>query len=1118
MAENTENWTKLESDSRYPRKYEFEELETKVDNFQPLQSFTYKDTVADYDALSSLTGLEVGDGYVNAEDGLVYVWNGTSFPAEGDGLDVAMKPIGVVEEGNEFAVSGGEVYDSLKENIVFKENRFTNIGTGINKENGQEVSSTSTNTTDYIRINPNREYVAEGYEGASVSLVYFYDEYRNPISALSGLEVGDQEVNLNSENIPENAEYIRLTESLITPGNFSYSANILYNDKAENRDLELVRSTLFGGYFTVDGEGVNKNDGSFVLLPTISRTDFIKINGLSYKIEGLEGATAGLVYFYTKDKTPISSITLPEKRQSLVLDESNIPEGSHYFVVSAPRTMAAKIYVVSTQKSLIEYSESNVWNRNPYTLLGTGISTSSGLPISASSVRATDFIPFLPGDEILINGYEGGSVALCWFYDEVFNPISKLELPQGAQSVMIDSSNTPHGTRYIRSTGNNFSHSMELIGIQNNYLYNNKADKRELSILEDINLTKYSYEVQNETVNKVTGLIIDAGGVWRTSYIPLDGVYKALLRNVFEGTNAAAVYFFTKTRRPLGRLVLNNGVQDVVLNESNIPEGAGYFISTTQNGRVVDGTATVEVYTKNLPYQEKSASSASEYDSILRDATIRQSELAVEMAINSYVPAWYGVEWDEANANPELVTAIGSDISLHDTLPIQSKMRRCVVKDGNIQYYLFSDNSLFKEDGETPAILDGTDGDVMVEIPEFFYKVEEEGSLKRLKLSEEAIPGYNYSARRLTSAFEAIIGKDDKLYSNVQTDFIFSDTEIYIQSENNYVKSTASGFSLGMQKTATISGYKDTANNYYGGDGTEVYNDIIDVADTDVSRNCLGRPSSFLNRKIARRAAEIKGGGALMYTYDTHKALWMLSFVELKTRQYQKNVSDGGLGKGATVYPNYNAAHSFYSDMRAIIPTGVTLELGNNSGEVYYNMQNVPNSMPLGDWVDVWMPVNSYRGIENFYGHQYKSVDQINLRQYTVSGEGNERIDNLTYFYQRNPFLTDDSFDNFTENVGSYTFKSYIKNITELVLGKDAHILPKETGANAYTTHYCDCCELKLPLAETQVQLKEISFAGRYVSNTLCGPLFICSEGGERLDNPDYARACNVTRLDYILR
>lgn len=109
MAENTENWTKLESDSRYPRKYQFEELEQVVSNLQQLDFVDYKGTVDNYADLAGLTELENGDAYVNAEDGLVYVWNGTSFPAEGDGMDVSMKPIGVVEEGNPFAVSGNEV-------------------------------------------------------------------------------------------------------------------------------------------------------------------------------------------------------------------------------------------------------------------------------------------------------------------------------------------------------------------------------------------------------------------------------------------------------------------------------------------------------------------------------------------------------------------------------------------------------------------------------------------------------------------------------------------------------------------------------------------------------------------------------------------------------------------------------------------------------------------------------------------------------------------------------------------------------------------------------------------------------------------------------------------------
>src|SRR5690606_5800621 len=137
-------------------------------------------------------------------------------------------------------------------------------------------------------------------------------------------------------------------------------------------------------------------------------------------------------------------------------------------------------------------------------------------------------------------------------------------------------------------------------------------------------------------------------------------------------------------------------------------------------------------------------------------------------------------------------------------------------------------------------VLDGTDGDVMVEIPDFYYKIEEEGSVKHLKISEEPIPGYNYSARRLTSAFEAVIGQDDKLYSNVVTDFITNSENIYIESENVYIQSGSSGYSLGTQLTATINGYTDNAADFKVGDGTTVFNNITDINDNNVSKNCLG--------------------------------------------------------------------------------------------------------------------------------------------------------------------------------------------------------------------------------------------------------------------------------------
>jgi len=50
-------------------------------------------------------------------------------------------------------------------------------------------------------------------------------------------------------------------------------------------------------------------------------------------------------------------------------------------------------------------------------------------------------------------------------------------------------------------------------------------------------------------------------------------------------------------------------------------------------------------------------------------------------------------------------------------------MRRCVVNTDisdpknpqySVNYYLHPDNSDFKEDGITPAVLDGSDGQVMV--------------------------------------------------------------------------------------------------------------------------------------------------------------------------------------------------------------------------------------------------------------------------------------------------------------------------------------------------------------------------------------------------------------------
>lgn len=50
-------------------------------------------------------------------------------------------------------------------------------------------------------------------------------------------------------------------------------------------------------------------------------------------------------------------------------------------------------------------------------------------------------------------------------------------------------------------------------------------------------------------------------------------------------------------------------------------------------------------------------------------------------------------------------------------------IRPCVLKDGNVEYYLNPDNYAQKEDGTASTINSFTDGDVMVEIPKMGYKM-----------------------------------------------------------------------------------------------------------------------------------------------------------------------------------------------------------------------------------------------------------------------------------------------------------------------------------------------------------------------------------------------------------
>lgn len=95
----------------------------------------------------------------------------------------------------------------------------------------------------------------------------------------------------------------------------------------------------------------------------------------------------------------------------------------------------------------------------------------------------------------------------------------------------------------------------------------------------------------------------------------------------------------------------------------------------------------------------------------------------------------YGLTWDNINDN---YIRTGSD----SYTAIQSLMRRCVLNiDGTVNYYLHPTNSNYKENG-TPANLDGTDGNVMVQIPKFYVKFSDTNGAKNVSISLTEDSGY----------------------------------------------------------------------------------------------------------------------------------------------------------------------------------------------------------------------------------------------------------------------------------------------------------------------------------------------------------------------------------------
>ena len=403
---------------------------------------------------------------------------------------------------------------------------------------------------------------------------------------------------------------------------------------------------------------------------------------------------------------------------------------------------------------------------------------------------------------------------------------------------------------------------------------------------------------------------------------------------------------------------------------------------------------------------------------------------------------YYGIVWDTTVSSSTLTrTGVTSLYAAGPTVPegilnVQNQMRRCLLKDdGTVNYYLSSTNS-YNKSGVLPSVtgtatstytdstrlqckgkftgdtslwvghfvhntttgkttryamilsvlndstvtlnypffvkgdtwelmtakLNGIDGQIMVEIPKFYYRQIITGSKTELDISSSPLAGFAVYPAFVENGVEKSV--------------------IYISALEAYV--------MPGSKLSSVAGYI---------------------------------PTCLLTRATFRTDANNRGSAWSQYRFWYHSAVQILYYTEYADFNSQNRIP--GFTERATWADAYRRK------------TGRSLYLGNASGTVPYN--TVYDLATLG--AGSWNVGNSYRGIENFYGHIYKWIDGINV------------LDGHPYISNNHATFADDTQTNYTDP--GYVM-SLVGGYIKTVLPLGGTFLPKSIGgaSNTYVTDY----------------------------------------------------------------
>ncbi|MFZ4705465.1 MAG: hypothetical protein ACOYMF_05600 [Bacteroidales bacterium] len=383
---------------------------------------------------------------------------------------------------------------------------------------------------------------------------------------------------------------------------------------------------------------------------------------------------------------------------------------------------------------------------------------------------------------------------------------------------------------------------------------------------------------------------------------------------------------------------------------------------------------------------------------------------------------WYGIQWDTSVTSP-VCTRIG-DSQLHKHLPVQSLMKGCVLNDaGAVVYYLNPYDWTKKMDG-TASKLDGTDGQVMVELPAHYRRFDSPtATLRQCKISLYALTGFTYVPSKYIGAYEAAL----------------------------------------QRSTSKLCSVVNLATDYRGGDNNATRDALASTF--------LGKAATSISRTNYRTYARNRGSvNWNLLTYDSYKSMFWLYFIEyanlnsqtaVNTAKDANGYAQGGLGNGVTdmngtEWSNFNGYNPF-------VPCGFTNTLGNFSGELTYTAIDFG-----GAGANRTTKPNRYRGIENPFGHVWKWIDGVNIEFQSAAAGGLSKL--WTCSLPAN--FTDANYANYTYLGNLSRANDYIK---EMLAGE---IMPSAQGAGAGSSTYWSDYAYMANIPDSGTDLRGVIFGG----------------------------------------